>query len=402
MVSVMNLNYRRTLYACYIGYITQAVINNLLPLLFVVLQQEFTLSVMQIGFMVTYNFAVQILVDFFAAKYAEGIGYRTCIVTAHIFSAIGLVGLSFFPGILPNPYLGLLVSITIYAIGGGLIEVLVSPIVQALPLEHKESVMSLLHSFYCWGHAGVVLLTTLFFGLAGTSQWRLLACLWAIVPTANIILFLTSPIRVLSEDGQGMSIGALFKSGLFWLFVLLMLCSGASEQAMSQWSSFFAEQGLHVPKTAGDLLGPCMFALLMGLSRWFYGARGDRIPLQRFIVISGVLCMASYLIAVFSPIPILSLIGCGICGLSVGIMWPGVFSLSAEFCPQGGTAMFALLALAGDVGCSAGPSVVSGISNLVGGELKAGLLAAIVFPLLLVIGIRILQKASASQNCTRP
>lgn len=402
MVSVMNLNYRRTLYACYIGYITQAIINNLLPLLFVVLQQEFTLSVTQIGFMVTYNFAVQILVDFLAAKYAERIGYRACIVTAHIFSATGLVGLSFLPDILPDPYLGLLVSITIYAIGGGLIEVLVSPIVQALPLEHKESVMSLLHSFYCWGHAGVVLLTTLFFGLAGTSEWRLLTCLWAIVPTANIILFLTSPIRVLSEDGQGMSMGALFKSRLFWLFVLLMLCSGASEQAMSQWTSFFAEQGLHVPKTTGDLLGPCMFALLMGLSRWFYGTRGDRIPLQRFILISGVLCMASYLIAVFSPIPILSLIGCGICGLSVGIMWPGVFSLSAEVCPQGGTAMFALLALAGDVGCSTGPSVVSGISNLVGGELKAGLLAAIVFPLLLIIGIRILQRASASQSCAKP
>lgn len=402
MVSVMNLNYRRTLYACYIGYITQAIINNLLPLLFVVLQQEFTLSVTQIGFMVTYNFAVQILVDFLAAKYAERIGYRVCIVAAHIFSAIGLVGLSFLPDILPDPYLGLLASITVYAIGGGLIEVLASPIVQALPLEHKESVMSLLHSFYCWGHAGVVLLTTLFFGLAGTSEWRLLACLWAIVPTANIILFLISPIRVLSEDGQGMSMGALFKSRLFWMFVLLMLCSGASEQAMSQWTSFFAEQGLHVPKTTGDLLGPCMFALLMGLSRWFYGTRGDRIPLQRFILISGVLCMASYLIAVFSPIPILSLIGCGICGLSVGIMWPGVFSLSAEVCPQGGTAMFALLALAGDVGCSTGPSVVSGISNLVGGELKAGLLAAIVFPLLLIIGIRILQRASASQSCAKP
>lgn len=395
MEIVMKLNYRSTLYACYIGYITQAIINNLLPLLFVVLRQEFALSVPQIGFMVTYNFAVQILVDFLAAKYAEKIGCRNCMVTAHIFCAAGLVGLGFLPDALAEPYLGLMLCITVYAIGGGLIEVLVSPIVQALPLERKEAVMSLLHSFYCWGHAGVVLLTTLFFALAGTAAWRLLACLWAIVPAANVLLFLVTPIPCLSEGGESMSMGSLFRSRLFWLFVLLMLCSGASEQAMSQWSSFFAEEGLHVSKTVGDLLGPCMFALLMGLSRWFYGTRGDGIPLRSFIVASGALCVVSYLIAVFSPVPVLSLIGCGVCGLSVGIMWPGVFSLSAETCPQGGTAMFALLALAGDVGCSSGPSVVSGISALFGGELKAGLLAAIVFPLLLIAGIRSLQRQSA-------
>lgn len=388
----MKQNYRLTLYACYIGYISQAIVINLLPLLFVVLQKEFDLSLTQIGFMVTYNFVVQILVDLFGAKYAERIGYRICVVVAQLCCAAGLVGLGLFPDLFGSPYLGLLLAVTIYAIGGGLIEVLISPMVQALPLPRKEAVMSLLHSFYCWGHAGVVILTTLFFSIFGIEQWRLLTKLWAIIPAANMVLFLICPICYLTEKGEGMSMGAVLKSKVFWVFALLMVCSGASEHAMGQWSSFFAETGLQVSKTLGDLLGPCMFAILMGLSRWFYGTWGDKIPLKKFMTISGILGVASYLAAALSPIPILSLICCGLCGLSVGIMWPGVLSLSAEKCPQGGTAMFALLALAGDAGCSAGPFVVSTVTELFGGELKTGLLAAVIFPLVLVIGVRILKK----------
>lgn len=388
----MKLGYRHTLYACYIGYISQAITINLLPLLFVVLQREFDLTVTQIGFMISYNFVVQIAVDLFGAKYAERIGYRVCAVAAHICCAAGLVSLRFLPDLLPVPYLGLLGAVTIYAIGGGLIEVLISPIVQALPLDRKEAVMSLLHSFYSWGYAGVVLLTTVFFALAGTENWRTLVCLWAIIPAANTVLFLFAPIHPLCAEGGGMSMKALFRSKLFWLLALMMLCSGASEHGMCQWASYFAEKGLHVSKSLGDLLGPCLFAVLMALSRVFYGTWGDKIPLQKFITFSGVLCLVSYLIAVVSPLPLLSLIGCGICGLSVGIMWPGMLSVSAEKCPQGGTAMFALLALAGDLGCSSGPFLVSGVADIFGGELKAGLLAAIVFPLVLVIGIRLLRK----------
>lgn len=388
----MRKNYQLTLYACYIGYISQAITINLLPLLFVVLQKEFDLSLTQIGFMVTYNFVVQILVDLLGAKYAETIGYRTCVVAAQICCALGLAGLGVFPDMFGNSYAGLLTAVTIYAIGAGLIEVLISPMVQALPLPRKEAVMSLLHSFYCWGHAGVVIVTTVFFSIFGTEQWRLLTMLWAIIPAANVVLFLISPICYLTEKGEGMTMGQVLKSKIFWVFALLMICSGASEHAMGQWSSFFAETGLQVSKTLGDLLGPCMFALLMGLSRWFYGTWGEKIPLNKFMTISGSLCVASYLLAVLSPVPILSLICCGLCGLSVGIMWPGVLSLSAEKCPQGGTAMFALLALAGDVGCSAGPSVVSSVTELFDGELKTGLLAAVIFPLVLVFGIRILKK----------
>ena len=388
----MRKNYNLTLYACYIGYISQAITINLLPLLFVVLQKEFDLSLTQIGFMVTYNFAAQILVDLLGAKYAETIGYRVCVVAAQICCALGLAGLGIFPDLFSSSYIGLLTAVTIYAIGAGLIEVLISPMVQALPLPRKEAVMSLLHSFYCWGHAGVVILTTLFFTFFGTAQWRLLTALWAIIPAANVILFLISPICYLTEKGEGMTMGAVLKSKVFWVFALLMICSGASEHAMAQWASFFAETGLQVSKTLGDLLGPCMFAILMGISRWFYGTWGEKIPLKQFMTVSGMLCVASYLGAVLSPIPLLSLICCGLCGLSVGIMWPGVLSMSAEKCPQGGTAMFALLALAGDVGCSAGPSVVSSITELFRGELKAGLLAAVLFPMALVLGIRILKK----------
>lgn len=386
----MKPNYRITLYACYIGYVSQAITINLLPLLFVVLQKEFSLSLAQIGFMVSYNFVVQIIVDLLGAKYAERVGYRVCAVAGQLCCVVGVAGLAVFPDLMSNAYAGLLICVTVYAIGAGMIEVLVSPMVQALPLERKESVMSLLHSFYCWGYTAVVLLTTLFFSVAGTERWRLVACLWAIVPAVNAVLFSIAPIRVLTGEGDGLSIKAMFKNKVFWLLVLLMICAGACEQAMCQWSSYFAETGLRISKTVGDLLGPCVFAVLMGLSRWFYGVRGDRIPLAKFVTFSGFLCVASYLIAVFSPIPLLSLLGCGLCGLSVGILWPGTLSMSAKHCPQGGTAMFAMLALAGDVGCSSGPFVVSTVTEAVGGELKAGLLAAVMFPVALVLGIRAL------------
>lgn len=388
----MNAGCKRTLLASYIGYITQAVINNLAPLLFVIFQQQYGLTVAQIGFLVTFNFTVQILVDFLSARYVESIGYKKCIVAAHIFSCVGLIGLAVFPELLGNSYAGLLLAIAVYAIGGGLIEVLVSPIVQALPLDGKSAAMSLLHSFYCWGHVLVVVLSTVFFRFFGTGNWKLLPVLWSLVPFCNAFLFAFSPIRVLGEEGGTISMRKLFSMRLFWLFVVLMLCSGASEQAMSQWASYFAERGLQVSKTLGDLLGPCLFAVLMGLSRLIYGIFGEKIPLKGFICASGLLCIGSYLLAVLAPHPVVSLVGCGICGLSVGILWPGVFSLAAEHCSAGGTAMFALLALAGDLGCSAGPSVVGVVSSGVGGELKAGLLAAIGFPVVLVLGIQVLRR----------
>lgn len=386
----MNGSYRRTLYASYLGYIVQAVINNFAPLLFLTFQREFALSLEHIGFLVTYNFSVQIVVDLLAARYVDRIGYRRAVVGAHIFSAAGLLALAAFPGWFPSPYMGMLAALTLSSVGGGLIEVLISPLVEALPIEEKSSAMSLLHSFYCWGHVFVVLASTLFFRTVGIGHWRHLAAVWALVPFVNIFLFAGAPICQLNQEEDAQEKTGIFSMKLFWLFFLLMICSGASEQAMSQWSSFFAESGLKVSKTVGDLLGPCMFAVLMGISRTFYGRCGEKIPLKRFLTISSIGCVAGYLLAVFAPHPVLALAGCGLCGLSVGIMWPGTFSLASGHCPQGGTAMFALLALAGDVGCAGGPSVVGMVSERMGGSLKAGLLAAAVFPAALLIAVQFL------------
>lgn len=393
-MSIRN-NFKHTLAASYLGYITQAIVNNFAPLLFVTFQNTFDISLEKIGYLVTVNFCLQLLVDFIAAKFVDKIGYRICIVAAHIFAGIGLIMMGVLPFAFNDPYWGLIVSIMFYAVGGGLIEVLISPIVEACPTDKKSAAMSLLHSFYCWGHVAVILLTTLFFAVAGISNWRILAALWAVIPLFNALYFCFVPINQLPAAEETGSMKRLFKSKLFWILVLLMICSGASEQGMSQWSSAFAEMGLNVSKTVGDLLGPCMFAVMMGISRVFYAAFSSKINLEKFIAASCVFCVAAYLIASFSPYPVLALIGCGICGLSVGILWPGVFSLAAEKAPTGGTMMFALLALAGDLGCSSGPTLVGVVSSAFGDNLKTGFLAAIVFPAALIIGIIMLRKTKS-------
>lgn len=380
-------NYNHTIYACYIGYITQAIVNNFAPLLFLTFQSTYSISIDKITFLVTMNFGVQLIVDFLAAKFVDKIGYRTCVVAAHIFSAIGLAGLAILPSMFGNHYIGLLISIFFYAIGGGLIEVLVSPIVEACPTEKKEAAMSLLHSFYCWGHVLVIISSTLFFMFIGIDHWRILACLWAIIPLINAFYFFNVPIQTLVEEDEGISIRGLFKVKIFWVLLLLMICAGASEQAMSQWASAFAEAGLNVSKTIGDLAGPCSFAILMGCSRVFYSKFSEKIKLKNFMIISGVLCIVSYLIASLATNPIIGLIGCGLCGLSVGVLWPGTFSIASRTLRTGGTAMFAFLALAGDVGCSLGPTVVGTVSGAFQDDLKIGFLVAIIFPVFLILGL---------------
>ena len=378
-------NYNHTLYACYTGYITQAIVNNFAPLLFLTFQSAFGLSLDKVALLVTINFGVQLTVDYLSARFVDRIGYRPCIVAAHVLSALGLIGLALFPAILPSAYVGLVISVVLYAIGGGLIEVLISPIVEACPTERKEAAMSLLHSFYCWGHVFVVLVSTAFFATAGIGNWRVLACCWAIVPAANAIYFTKVPINSLTDESEGMSIGQLARKGMFWLLLLLMVCAGASEQAMSQWASAFAEAGLGVSKTMGDMLGPCMFAITMGLARVIYSRVADRLPLTPAMTICGALCILSYLMAGLSANPIMGLAGCALCGFSVGIMWPGAFSTGVKALPAGGTALFALMALAGDLGCSTGPTLVGLVSGAAGDDLRMGFLAALVFPVLLII-----------------
>lgn len=385
----MNIknNYNYTLRASYLGYIVQAVVNNFAPLLFLTFRETYQISLEKITLLVTLNFGIQLLVDLISAKFVDKIGYRTAIVGGHVFAAAGLAGLSFLPDIMPGNFPGLALCVCLYAVGGGVIEVLISPIVEACPTEKKDAAMSLLHSFYCWGCVGVILLSTLFFAVAGISNWRVLALLWALVPAANALIFTKVPILTLVEEGQGMGIRGLAKSGTFWLFAFILVCAGASEQAMSQWASAFAESGLKVAKSAGDLAGPCMFSILMGLSRFLYAKYSERIYLPAFMAGSALLCVFSYILASTATVPAFALAGCGLCGLSVGIMWPGAFSMASESCPRGGTAMFALLALAGDMGCSLGPSVVGIVSGAAGGDIKAGLGIATWIPALLAAGL---------------
>ena len=384
----MKNNYKMTMYACFIGYIVQAVVNSFVPLLFVTFQTEYHIPLTQITLLITVNFVIQLVVDLLSAGFVDKIGYRASAIIAHACAGTGIFLLTILQELFSNQFYGILLAVMVYAIGGGLIEVLISPILEACPTDNKESAMSLLHSFYCWGCTGVVLLSTLFFALFGTSHWKILALIWVLLPTANLILFTKVPIYSLHEEGEsGMSISELFRVKVFWLLMAMMLCAGASEQAVSQWASTFAEKGLHIQKTVGDLVGPMMFSVLMGLSRLIYGKYGEKLNLDRFMKGSCVLCVASYLCISLVPVPIVGLIGCAICGFSVGIMWPGTFSKASAAIKRGGTGLFAMLALAGDLGCSGGPTLVGFVSSAFSGNLRLGILTAIVFPVLLLAGL---------------
>ncbi len=381
----MKPNYKPTIFACFIGYIVQAIVNNFVPLLFITFQNTYEIPLSEITLLVTINFGVQLLVDLLATLFVDRIGYRTSIVLAQVFSAAGLLMLTVLPEVM-DPFAGILLAVIVYAIGGGIIEVLISPIMESCPTDNKEKAMSLLHSFYCWGHVGVVLISTLFFATVGIENWKILACVWAFIPIFNGILFLKTPIApLLASDEKGMTLPELFKNKTFWLLMVMMLCAGASEQGVSQWASAFAEKGLGISKAAGDLAGPMTFAICMGTARAIYGKFGDKIHLENFMMFSTALCVGSYLTISLVPSPIISLIGCAICGFSVGIMWPGTFSKAAVSLRTGGTAMFALLALAGDLGCSSGPTLVGFVSDAVGGNMKVGILAGVAFPALMIL-----------------
>ena len=390
----MEKNYKKTLLACYLGFITQAIVANFTPLLFLKFHSEYGIPIGKIALISTTFYFTQLIVDVICAKYVDRIGYRRAVVVSEAASVVGLVGLAFLPDLLPSPFAGIIISVIIYAIGSGLIEVLVSPIVEACPFDHKEAVMSFLHSFYCWGTVAVILLSTIFFNIFGISNWRWMACIWAIVPLYNIYNFMTCPIEYLVEDGQGMTVRTLLKSPLFWTGILLMICAGASEIAMAQWASAFTESALGIEKRIGDLVGPCLFAVMQGISRVIYGKRGSRIELTKYMIGSGALCLICYLLASLSHNPILSLAGCILCGFSVGIMWPGTISIMSKKMPLGGTAMFALLAMAGDIGGSVGPAVVGFVTQTANDNMQVGMISATIFPALLILALIIIKKQS--------
>ena len=384
--------YRRTQLACYLGFVTQAICANFVPLLFLTFHRVYQISFGQLALISTCFFFTQLIVDFICATVVDRLGYRPCIIAAEVTSGLGLAGLALLPDLLPSPYAGILVCVMIYAIGSGLTEVLASPIIEACPFENKEGMMSLLHSFYCWGSVGVILGSTLFFAVFGIDSWRILAVLWAAIPLYNIFNFATCPIEKLVPEGQSMTMVQLCKTRTFWVFIVLMVCAGSSELAMAQWASAFTESALQVSKAVGDLAGPCGFAVCMGTSRLLYGKFGEKVDLTVFMAASGILCLVCYLMAGLARMPILGLIGCAVCGFSVGIMWPGSISISSRILPAGGTAMFALLALAGDLGGALGPAIIGTVSQNAGNNLQAGVLAGIGFPIILVLCVLLIRK----------
>ena len=384
-------NYKKTLIACYLGFVTQAISANFAPLLFLTFRDSYGITLDKIALIPLVFYLTQLLVDLAATKFADKIGYRACVVASQVVSAAGLVLMAILPDMLSVPFVGILISVVLYAIGSGLIEVLVSPIVEACPFENKDGMMSLLHSFYCWGAMGVILGSTLFFAVFGVENWKILTFIWALVPLYNTFNFIRCPIERLVEDGKSMGIAKLLKTPIFWLLILLMVCSGASEATMSQWASAFTESAIGVSKAVGDLAGPCLFAMFMGIARMLYGKFSEKLDLTKVMLGCGMMCAGCYLLASLSQLPILGLAGCALCGLAVGIMWPGSISVSSQNSPNGGTAMFAFLALAGDLGAMVSPAMVGSLSERAGGDLKTGLFAATLFPVILVVGLVVLR-----------
>lgn len=386
-------SFKPTILACFLGYITQAIMINFPPLLFVFFGKEYGLSQFEITLLIASNFVFELVVDMIASKNADKIGYRKLVVLAEAMGALGLVTLALAPVIFSGSELiGLVLGMIFCGIGGGLMEVLISPIVEACPTKNKEGFMSLLHSFYCWGQLGVVLISTLIFEFVSIESWQILSCAWTIIPITGLILFTFCPINKLVEEGKGESLGSLLKNKTFWLFLIMMLCAGASELVMSQWASYFAETALNVDKWVGDLFGPCMFALAMALTRVFYAKFSEKIKLDVAILISSVVCVATYLIVILSQNPVFSLIGCASCGFGCGLLWPGTFSLASKRIPNGGVLMFGVLALLGDAGCLVGPGLAGAISGAFDGDIKYGFAIALIFPVVLIIASILLIK----------
>ena len=381
----MKLSYKSTIAGCFIAHAVQAIIINFTPLLFVFFQDTYQIPLSQITLLLTVGFFVQLTTDIVWAKIADRMGYRTSMVIAHFAAAAGLLALTILPEVM-MPFAGMLISVSVYSVGAGIIEVLINPIMESCPTDNKEKAMSLLHSFYCWGVVCAVLISTVFFRLAGIQNWRIMACIWAALPLFNGVLFMKAPIAPLIAPGEkGMTLGQLIKDKTFWILVIMIICAGASENGVVLWSSAFAERGLHIDKTLGDLAGPMAFAVVMGLTRIIHSKIGDKLNLDNLMLGSTVLCVIAYLMITLVPSPIVNLIGCGVCGVSVALLWPGTVSKAAAAMRNGGTILFAMLALAGDIGCSAGPTLVGMVSDAANDNMKIGILAGLIFPVTMLL-----------------
>lgn len=411
-----KLTFKSTVYACYRQSLTQGIVNNLSPLFFVIYKDKFGLSYSLIATLILFNFVTQLLTDMVSVKFVDKLGYRNSCVIANIFCFTGLLLIGSLPNLIPAPFFGLAFATVVMGVGGGLIEVVTSPMLDAIPGEAKASSMSLMHSFYCWGQLGVVVITTLLLRVIGDALWFVIPFLWALLPLFSLASFFRIPMPETIPEEHRTPLRELFRSKLFLVALVLMLSAGASELSMCQWSSLFAEKALGVPKVVGDLLGPALFAVFMGIGRMIFGIYGERLNLYRILIWSSVLCVGCYLGTALVQNPIFSLICCSSCGLFVTLMWPGTISCTSPLFPKGGAAMFGLFALAGDVGCSVGPALVGTISdnagNLLSGilpglsqdqiGLRTGMLAGMIFPLIMMVGVILLRRWSRKPHTAEP
>lgn len=378
----MKSKYTVTKITCYIGYVVQAVINNFLPILFIVFQDIYGLGYEKLARLIAVNFITQIITDFLTPKIVNKIGYRKAIILCQAAATTGLLMLGILPRFVSNVYPVIIFSIIVYAFGSGLIEVLFSPVIEHLPIDNKSGNMSLLHSFYCWGQAFTIIVTTALVSFFGYKGWANIPLVWAVLPFIDMLLFIKAPIVEPKEDEKEQGFKELFKNRKFKLYMLMMLCAGASEIAMAEWASMFAQQSLGVSKVIGDLTGPCLFAIFMGLGRIWYAAVSNKISFTKAIIVLNSICAVCYLGVAFCKISVLALVFCAVCGFTVSISWPGIYSLGAETFPKGNAVMYSTFALCGDMGCCLGPWVLGFVAEFFG--LNAGFAVATVFPITMV------------------
>lgn len=377
-----KINYTPTKISAYVGYFVQAIVNNFLPILFVAFQDIYGIGYEKLGRLIVFNFITQMVTDILSPKIISLLGYRKTAVMCQLIAALGLTLAAVLPNVLPNAYIGIVLAVIVYAFASGLMEVIISPMIEMLPTSNKSGNMSLLHSFYCWGQAITTVGTTLLLSAFGYRGWTYIPLIWAIVPFINAFSFIRVPIVEPQPERKSDSFRVLFSDRRFRVFMLIMLCAGASEIAMAEWASVFAQNALGVSQIAGDLAGPCAFSLFMGLGRLLYAAFSEKISYRSTVIVLGLCCAVCYYIAAFASIPIFALAACALCGFTVSILWPGTISAGAVAFPRGDAVMFSVFAMCGDIGCCIGPWLLGVVAEHF--TLNIGFAVSSFFPLLMV------------------
>lgn len=357
-------SYQLTTISCFVGIFCQAVSSNITAILFIPLMTLYGLSYVHLGLLVGINFTTQVLVDIIASRLVDRYGFRVFVLPSDILAVIGLVLFGLTPVLFDNILTGLVFSTIIFSASCGLQEVMLSPIVNAIPHNDKGPAMALMHSFYAWGQVATIIITTLFLFFFGIENWQVIVFLWALVPLVNFFMFLAAPFPGVIHENQRMTMRDLILKPFYLVALLAIMGGAATELVMNQWSSTFSEKVLELPKVTGDILGMCGFAVFLGLGRVLYGRYGSKINMNNVLVGSAAAAVVCYIAVAISPLPAISLAACAVCGLAASLLWPGTLVITAEKYPLAGAWIFAILAAAGDIGAASGPFAAGVITDL--------------------------------------